>query len=148
MVECCMCGDVGFAEHLFQCGKCRFRFQYKYCSRRYFYEDHIEFCDWCFVESDKTSGFTANLHSHTKSKPPIIKKVDGKRSNGSNSIRSRSANGSTVKAKGNEGRVMVKCNDRKANVPLGLIRTLGKTNKKNTPGRNRRRIMFLHEILC
>eukprot|EP00253_Pinus_taeda_P012786 PITA_12786 len=146
MVECCMCGDVGFAEHLFQCGKCRFRFQHKYCSRGYFYEDHIEFCDWCFIESDLSSGFTANLHSSTKCKPPIIKKVDDKRSNGSNSIRGRSANAFTVKPKGDEARLTVKCNDRKPNMALGLMRTLIKTTTKKAPARSRRRIKLLHDI--
>lgn len=29
-----MCGDVGFAEHLFQCNKCRFSFQHRY---KYYY---------------------------------------------------------------------------------------------------------------
>nr|ABK25278.1 unknown [Picea sitchensis] len=152
MVECCMCGDVGFAEHLFQCSKCRFRLQHKYCSRGYFYGDPIELCDWCFVESDKSGGFTAKFHSSTESKTTLKKKIDGKKSNASNSLRRRSANAFSLKRKGDEASLTVKCNDRKANMASGLMRSLSKTNMQKArlaPVRSRRRRMkLLHEIPC
>nr|ABK24097.1 unknown [Picea sitchensis] len=152
-MECSMCGDVGFAEHLFQCRKCRFRFQHKYCSRGYFYGDHIELCDWCFVESDQSGGSTDNFHPITNSKPTLKKNVDGKRSNASNSLKRKGdeASAFSLKRKRDEARLTVECNDRKANMAAGLMRSVSKTSVQNTrlvPPRSRQRMKLLHEILC
>ncbi|GMH22379.1 hypothetical protein Nepgr_024222 [Nepenthes gracilis] len=55
---CCMCGDVGFPDKLFQCARCRYRFQHSYCSS---YRDQssemrvVELCDWCQSEEGRTS---------------------------------------------------------------------------------------------
>lgn len=141
-----MCGDVGFAELLFQCSRCRSRFQHRYCSRGYFYGDHIELCDWCFVESDQSGGSTI-------SKPALTKNVDGKKSNASNSLKRKveEANAFSLKRKGDEIRFTVKCNDRKANVAAGLMRSVTKTTVQSSrfaPPRNRQRMKLLHEILC
>ncbi|WOL07588.1 hypothetical protein Cni_G16332 [Canna indica] len=46
---CSMCGDVGFADKLFRCLRCRSRFQHSYCTN-YYYEEPSEtagVCDWC-----------------------------------------------------------------------------------------------------
>ncbi|XXG75846.1 hypothetical protein AAC387_Pa08g0330 [Persea americana] len=47
---CCMCGDVGFPEKLFQCSKCLSRFQHSYCTN--YYEESLgtSVCDWCQSE--------------------------------------------------------------------------------------------------
>ncbi|KAL6652272.1 hypothetical protein ACP70R_011197 [Stipagrostis hirtigluma subsp. patula] len=48
---CAMCGDVGFPEKLFQCARCRHRFQHSYCTN--YYGDGAPasagsgMCDWC-----------------------------------------------------------------------------------------------------
>ncbi|XP_006652613.1 uncharacterized protein LOC102712986 isoform X2 [Oryza brachyantha] len=48
---CAMCGDVGFPDKLFQCARCRYRFQHSYCTN--YYGDAApasagsDMCDWC-----------------------------------------------------------------------------------------------------
>ncbi|KAL5216654.1 hypothetical protein ABZP36_008055 [Zizania latifolia] len=48
---CSMCGDVGFPDKLFQCARCRYRFQHSYCTN--YYGDGApasagsDMCDWC-----------------------------------------------------------------------------------------------------
>jgi hypothetical protein len=104
------------------------------------------------VESDKSGGFTAKFHSSTESKTTLKKNIDDKKSNASNSLRRRSANAFSLKRKGDEASLMVKCNDRKANMASGLMRSLSKTNMQKArlaPVRSRRRRMkLLHEIPC
>ncbi|XP_021756358.1 uncharacterized protein LOC110721503 [Chenopodium quinoa] len=71
---CCMCGDIGFADKLFKCSSCRFRFQHLYCSN-YFYGSQellspssssssitksLDICDWCQSEGRNSS--TTNKH--------------------------------------------------------------------------------------
>ncbi|GAA0150389.1 hypothetical protein Leryth_027545 [Lithospermum erythrorhizon] len=55
---CCMCGDVGFPDKLFNCIKCRNRFQHSYCSNYYSSEasEPIQVCDWCQSEVIRSSG--------------------------------------------------------------------------------------------
>ncbi|XP_062224879.1 uncharacterized protein LOC133923614 [Phragmites australis] len=51
---CSMCGDVGFPEKLFQCARCRHRFQHSYCTN--YYGDGApasagsDVCDWCLSD--------------------------------------------------------------------------------------------------
>lgn len=45
--ECCMCGDTGFSDEIFQCRTCLYRFQHKYCSCLYLKTDSYQTCDWC-----------------------------------------------------------------------------------------------------
>ncbi|KAL2892486.1 hypothetical protein RDABS01_008395 [Bienertia sinuspersici] len=68
---CCMCGDVGFADKLFRCSHCRFRFQHLYCSNYYYGSQELlspsssstsssmtksmEICDWCQSEGRNNS---------------------------------------------------------------------------------------------
>ncbi|GAA0153485.1 hypothetical protein Leryth_021834 [Lithospermum erythrorhizon] len=50
-IVCCMCGDVGFPDKLFNCIKCHNRFQHSYCSNYYSEDsDPIQVCDWCQSE--------------------------------------------------------------------------------------------------
>ncbi|KAG8083147.1 hypothetical protein GUJ93_ZPchr0014g47220 [Zizania palustris] len=57
---CSMCGDVGFPDKLFQCMRCRYRFQHSYCTN--YYGDGApasagsDMCDWCL--SDVVAGKT------------------------------------------------------------------------------------------
>ncbi|KAF8092395.1 hypothetical protein N665_0415s0015 [Sinapis alba] len=54
---CCMCGDVGFFDKLFQCSKCLNRFQHSYCSSYYKEQaDPIKICDWCQYEARSRTG--------------------------------------------------------------------------------------------
>ncbi|XP_062185485.1 uncharacterized protein LOC133889059 [Phragmites australis] len=51
---CSMCGDVGFPDKLFQCARCRHRFQHSYCTN--YYGDGAptsagsDMCDWCISD--------------------------------------------------------------------------------------------------
>ncbi|CAO2834814.1 unnamed protein product [Amaranthus hypochondriacus] len=78
---CCMCGDIGFADKLFQCSSCRFRFQHSYCSS-YNYGSHdfsssssssssmmksMEICDWCKSEGRNNSSSTNTTKSYKRS---------------------------------------------------------------------------------
>ncbi|XP_052151543.1 uncharacterized protein LOC127769922 [Oryza glaberrima] len=51
---CSMCGDVGFPDKLFQCARCRYRFQHSYCTN--YYGDAApapagaDMCDWCLSD--------------------------------------------------------------------------------------------------
>ncbi|KAH0456431.1 hypothetical protein IEQ34_014338 [Dendrobium chrysotoxum] len=52
---CCMCGDIGFPEKLFQCLRCVYRFQHSYCSNYYREESSTAgVCDWCKSEEHRT----------------------------------------------------------------------------------------------
>ncbi|WOL07042.1 hypothetical protein Cni_G15778 [Canna indica] len=56
---CSMCGDVGFADKLFRCLRCRFRLQHSYCTNYYEEEatsETAEVCDWCISEERSSSG--------------------------------------------------------------------------------------------
>ncbi|XP_074592337.1 uncharacterized protein LOC141848118 [Curcuma longa] len=54
---CSMCGDVGFADKLFLCIRCNYRFQHSYCTN--YYEEAAlaapAVCDWCICESRSAS---------------------------------------------------------------------------------------------
>ncbi|KAL5714323.1 hypothetical protein ACHQM5_016302 [Ranunculus cassubicifolius] len=56
-VECCMCGDFGLVNHLFQCRVCLFRSQHRYCSNLYSKVESILVCDWCLKKDyESTEG--------------------------------------------------------------------------------------------
>ncbi|CAL0315554.1 unnamed protein product [Lupinus luteus] len=61
---CCMCGDPGFSDQLFQCKICHFRSQHRYCSNIYPKLESLGTCNWCLnqKESDKSSN-TSNSSS-------------------------------------------------------------------------------------
>ncbi|PWA49222.1 hypothetical protein CTI12_AA483330 [Artemisia annua] len=65
---CCMCGDVGFPDQIFQCINCQHRFQHSYCSNYYIESSEPpEICDWCQSEMTRTttkhSGSSKKLRS-------------------------------------------------------------------------------------
>ncbi|KAL5569140.1 hypothetical protein UlMin_025715 [Ulmus minor] len=54
--ECCMCGDYGFSNQLFQCKVCQFRSQHRYCSNLYpNIADSYRVCNWCQSQKDEKS---------------------------------------------------------------------------------------------
>ncbi|XP_019454888.1 PREDICTED: uncharacterized protein LOC109356023 isoform X2 [Lupinus angustifolius] len=61
---CCMCGDPGFSDQLFQCKICHFRSQHRYCSNIYPKLDSLGTCNWCLnqKESEKSPN-TSNSSS-------------------------------------------------------------------------------------
>lgn len=45
---CCICGDVGFQDQMFECKKCLQRFQHSYCSSSYLQAGwKVGVCEWC-----------------------------------------------------------------------------------------------------
>ncbi|CAL0317844.1 unnamed protein product [Lupinus luteus] len=63
--ECCMCGDPGFSDHLFQCKLCQFRSQHRYCSNIYPKLESLETCNWCLSQKDSEK----SPHSSNSSSP-------------------------------------------------------------------------------
>ncbi|KMT00003.1 hypothetical protein BVRB_1g018390 [Beta vulgaris subsp. vulgaris] len=73
---CCMCGDIGFADKLFQCPGCRFRFQHLYCSNYYSGNRELSsssssssssICDWCRSEGRNSSTKTGSFKRSSSS---------------------------------------------------------------------------------
>ncbi|PKA59585.1 hypothetical protein AXF42_Ash018052 [Apostasia shenzhenica] len=52
---CCMCGDIGFSNKLFQCLRCLYRFQHSYCSNYYHDQPAAGICDWCLSDEQRGS---------------------------------------------------------------------------------------------
>ncbi|KAK7275821.1 hypothetical protein RIF29_16945 [Crotalaria pallida] len=63
--ECCMCGDLGFSDQLFQCKVCQFRSQHRYCSNLYPKLESLGTCNWCLSqkELEKSSPHSSNSSS-------------------------------------------------------------------------------------
>ncbi|KAL3735081.1 hypothetical protein ACJRO7_024259 [Eucalyptus globulus] len=53
--ECCMCGDHGLPEELFQCKICHFRSQHRYCSNLYPKAKSYRLCNWCLAQNQDGS---------------------------------------------------------------------------------------------
>ncbi|KAK4789374.1 hypothetical protein SAY86_020693 [Trapa natans] len=51
--ECCMCGDYGLSDELFQCDVCSFRSQHRYCSNLYPKAESYRVCNWCLIRTDQ-----------------------------------------------------------------------------------------------
>ncbi|CAD5170930.1 unnamed protein product [Musa acuminata subsp. burmannicoides] len=60
---CSMCGDIGFADKLFQCIRCHSRLQHSYCTNYYdeATSETVGVCDWCL--SEERSGAKRGIHS-------------------------------------------------------------------------------------
>ncbi|KAK4758805.1 hypothetical protein SAY87_020106 [Trapa incisa] len=58
--ECCMCGDYGLSEELFQCKVCRFRSQHRYCSNLYPKAESYRVCNWCLSHQQEKSAASLN----------------------------------------------------------------------------------------
>ncbi|XP_028771816.1 uncharacterized protein LOC114729040 [Neltuma alba] len=65
--ECCMCGDCGFYEELFQCKVCQFRSQHRYCSNLYPKVDANGTCNWCLAQKDDVKEKSLNSSNSSSS---------------------------------------------------------------------------------
>ncbi|KAL2317651.1 hypothetical protein Fmac_031527 [Flemingia macrophylla] len=65
--ECCMCGDLGFSDQLFQCKVCQFRSQHRYCSNLYPKPDSLGTCNWCLSLREDTKEKSTNSSNSSSS---------------------------------------------------------------------------------
>ncbi|TKY56310.1 hypothetical protein E2542_SST20753 [Spatholobus suberectus] len=65
--ECCMCGDLGFSDQLFQCKVCQFRSQHRYCSNLYPKPDSLRTCNWCLSQREDTKEKSTNSSNSSSS---------------------------------------------------------------------------------
>ncbi|XP_027332749.1 uncharacterized protein LOC113847705 [Abrus precatorius] len=65
--ECCMCGDLGFSDQLFQCKVCQFRSQHRYCSNLYPKPDSLGTCNWCLSQREDTKEKSPNSSNSSSS---------------------------------------------------------------------------------
>ncbi|KAK7372974.1 hypothetical protein VNO80_06367 [Phaseolus coccineus] len=65
--ECCMCGDLGFSDQLFQCKVCQFRSQHRYCSNLYPKPESLGTCNWCLSQREDTKEKSANSSNSSSS---------------------------------------------------------------------------------
>ncbi|GAU34392.1 hypothetical protein TSUD_217320 [Trifolium subterraneum] len=81
--ECCMCGDLGFSDQLFQCKICQFRSQHRYCSNLYPKIEFFGTCNWCLSpenspnSSNSSSSYKKNMSTEDEGKNKIIKGSGG-----------------------------------------------------------------------
>ncbi|XP_061362365.1 uncharacterized protein LOC133306100 [Gastrolobium bilobum] len=65
--ECCMCGDLGFSDQLFQCKVCQFRSQHRYCSNIYPKDESLGTCNWCLSQKEDTKDKSPNSPNSSSS---------------------------------------------------------------------------------
>ncbi|XP_020225010.1 uncharacterized protein LOC109806885 [Cajanus cajan] len=65
--ECCMCGDHGFSDQLFQCKVCQFRSQHRYCSNLYPKPESLGTCNWCLSQREDTKEKSTNSSNSSSS---------------------------------------------------------------------------------
>ncbi|KAG4954827.1 hypothetical protein HKD37_14G040988 [Glycine soja] len=65
--ECCMCGDLGFSDQLFQCKVCQFRSQHRYCSNLYPKPESLGTCNWCLSQREDTKEKSTNSSNSSSS---------------------------------------------------------------------------------
>ncbi|XP_028757341.1 uncharacterized protein LOC114716513 [Neltuma alba] len=65
--ECCMCGDPGFSDQLFQCKFCHFRSQHRYCSNLYPKARSYATCNWCLIQTDQIADKSPNSSNSSSS---------------------------------------------------------------------------------
>ncbi|KAK8477974.1 hypothetical protein V6N11_047397 [Hibiscus sabdariffa] len=88
-VECCMCGDSGLTQELFQCRICHFRSQHRYCSNLYPSAEFYRVCNWCLNQkedskeqrSQNSSNSSANKSEEDEIKNDKRKKMVGNDNN-------------------------------------------------------------------
>ncbi|THU49569.1 hypothetical protein C4D60_Mb06t10920 [Musa balbisiana] len=74
---CCMCGDHGLLQELFQCKVCLVRSQHRYCSDLYPKNESYRACNWCLRD-----GGAKGLAGDAKRSTSSCNAMDG-RSSGS-----------------------------------------------------------------
>ncbi|XVF64866.1 hypothetical protein PTKIN_Ptkin09bG0201000 [Pterospermum kingtungense] len=60
VLECCMCGDSGLTQELFQCKVCQFRSQHRYCSNLYPKAESYKVCNWCLNQKESSKEKSQN----------------------------------------------------------------------------------------
>ncbi|XP_054798673.1 uncharacterized protein LOC129303408 [Prosopis cineraria] len=65
--ECCMCGDPGFSDQLFQCKFCHFRSQHRYCSSLFPKARFYATCNWCLIQTDPVADKSPNSSNSSSS---------------------------------------------------------------------------------
>ncbi|KAK8623500.1 hypothetical protein V6N13_118383 [Hibiscus sabdariffa] len=80
-VECCMCGDSGLTQELFQCRICHFRSQHRYCSNLYPNAEFYRVCNWCLnqKEEQRSQNSSNSSGAANKSQEDEIKHDKGKK---------------------------------------------------------------------
>lgn len=69
-LECNMCGDVGFQDHLLHCSRCHEHQEHSYCSPSYRELGSNEaswVCDWCWPELKRTRSNQSESHGQEES---------------------------------------------------------------------------------
>ncbi|XWS14940.1 hypothetical protein CRYUN_Cryun35bG0051600 [Craigia yunnanensis] len=127
LVECCMCGDCGLTQELFQCKVCQFRSQHRYCSNLYPKAESYKVCNWCLNQKEDSKEKSQNS------------------SNSSASCKDNSEDDSKNKKKGdNHGAAGLKGSQRNNNLKLQLIKNpikKPKSAEKLSPITTRKRII-------
>lgn len=84
--ECSMCGDIGIRNYLFQCSRCRYRYQHIYCSRSYprLGSSEMRVCNWCLHEDDKIQEEMKKLKQLKVSKEDFVEDFSERRNNAFN----------------------------------------------------------------
>ncbi|XWS25348.1 hypothetical protein CRYUN_Cryun27aG0061400 [Craigia yunnanensis] len=67
LLECCMCGDSGLIQELFQCKVCRFRSQHRYCSNLYPKAESYKVCNWCLNKKEDSKEKSQNSSNSSAS---------------------------------------------------------------------------------
>ncbi|XVE95218.1 hypothetical protein REPUB_Repub02eG0077000 [Reevesia pubescens] len=104
LLECCMCGDSGLTQELFQCKVCQFRSQHRYCSNLYPKAESYKVCNWCLNQKEDSKEKSQNS------------------SNSSASCKDNSADDNKNKRKGDNHGPGLKGNKRNNNLKLQLIK--------------------------
>ncbi|XP_022772279.1 uncharacterized protein LOC111314924 isoform X2 [Durio zibethinus] len=66
ILECCMCGDSGLTQELFQCKVCQFRSQHRYCSSLYPKAESCKVCNWCLNQNEDSNEKSQNSSASCK----------------------------------------------------------------------------------
>ncbi|KAK4747494.1 hypothetical protein SAY87_014080 [Trapa incisa] len=75
--ECCMCGDYGLSDQLFQCQVCIFRWQHRYCSNLYPKAESCGVCNWCLAGIHLPAPSPKPTQSSSSSTSATRQRVDG-----------------------------------------------------------------------
>lgn len=68
LLECCMCGDSGLTQELFQCKVCHFRSQHRYCSNLYPKAESYKVCNWCLNQKEDSKEKSLNSSNSSASR--------------------------------------------------------------------------------
>lgn len=84
--ECCMCGDYGVSNELFQCRVCQFRSQHRYCSNLYPKAESYQVCNWCLRQRDEKD------KSQNSSNSTSSNKINGQEEDDTKNVKNKKKN--------------------------------------------------------